>query len=242
MARRRSRCGSNARGRGGQNVLSRNLEKSMHRALAYANERRHEYATVEHLLLALIEDQEAVTVFRGCGVELERLRREVLNYVDNELGNLVSTHGADAKPTASFQRVLQRAAIHVQSSGREEVTGANVLVAMFAERESHAVYYLQEQDMTRFDAVNYITHGIAKTPGRSETYRVEVKAEGTEGVRFPMPNTRETPAVDETKLIAAILCARMILPDDVAADPVATTVDLYERILAELRARGHGAS
>jgi hypothetical protein len=96
-----------------------------------------------------------------------RLRREVLNYVDNELANLVTTHGEDAKPTASFQRVLQRAAIHVQSSGREEVTGANVLVAMFAERESHAVYFLQEQDMTRFDAVNYISHGTAKAPGRS---------------------------------------------------------------------------
>jgi len=104
-------------------------------------------------------------VLRACSVDLDRLRREVLTYVDNELTNLVSNHSEDAKPTASFQRVLQRAAIHVQSSGREEVTGANVLVAMFAERESHAVYFLQEQDMTRFDAVNYISHGIAKAPG-----------------------------------------------------------------------------
>ena len=154
-------------------MLSRNLEKSLHRALVQANERRHEYATLEHLLLALTEDQDAVAVLRACGVDLERLRREVLNYVDNELANLVATHSDDAKPTASFQRVLQRAAIHVQSSGREEVTGANVLVAMFAERESHAVYFLQEQDMTRFDAVNYISHGIAKAPGRSETRRVQ---------------------------------------------------------------------
>jgi ATP-dependent Clp protease ATP-binding subunit ClpA len=154
-------------------VLSRNLEKSLHRALAYANERRHEYATLEHLLLALTEDQDAVAVLRACSVDLDRLRREVLTYVDNELGNLVASHTEDAKPTASFQRVLQRAAIHVQSSGREEVTGANVLVAMFAERESHAVYFLQEQDMTRFDAVNYISHGIAKAPGRSETRRVQ---------------------------------------------------------------------
>src|SRR6516225_1099398 len=143
-------------------VLSRNLEKSLHRALAQANERRHEYATLEHLLLALTEDQDAVAVLRACSVDLDRLRREVLNYVDNELANLVATHGDDAKPTASFQRVLQRAAIHVQSSGREEVTGANVLVAMFAERESHAVHFLQEQDMTRFDAVNYISQGISK--------------------------------------------------------------------------------
>src|SRR5579863_9301084 len=154
-------------------MLSRNLEKTLHRALGYANERRHEYATLEHLLLALTEDQDAVAVLRACTVDLEKLRRDLIAYVDGELGNLVSNHAEDAKPTASFQRVLQRAAIHVQSSGREEVTGANVLVAMFAERESHAVYFLQEQDMTRFDAVNYISHGIAKAPGRSETRRVQ---------------------------------------------------------------------
>ena len=162
-------------------MLSRNLEKSLHRALAHANERRHEYATLEHLLLALTEDQDAIAVLRACSVDLDRLRREVLTYVDNELTNLVSNHSEDAKPTASFQRVLQRAAIHVQSSGREEVTGANVLVAMFAERESHAVYFLQEQDMTRFDAVNYISHGIAKAPGRSETRRVQGAEEEERG-------------------------------------------------------------
>src|SRR6201988_3342373 len=137
-------------------MLSPRLEQTLHRSLALANQRRHEYATLEHLLLALTEDQDAVAVLRACGVDLDRLRREVLNYVDNELGNLVAAHGDDAKPTASFQRVLQRAAIHVQSSGRDEVTGANVLVAMFAERESYAVNFLQEQDMTRFDVVNYI--------------------------------------------------------------------------------------
>ena len=154
-------------------MLSRNLEKTLHRALAYANERRHEYATLEHLLLSLTEDQDAVAVLRACTVDLDKLRRDLLNYVDNDLASLISSHVEDAKPTASFQRVLQRAAIHVQSSGREEVTGANVLVAMFAERESHAVYFLQEQEMTRFDAVNYISHGIAKAPGRSETRRVQ---------------------------------------------------------------------
>jgi len=163
-------------------MLSRNLEKTLHRALAYANERRHEYATLEHLLLSLTEDQDAVAVLRACTVDVDKLRRDLANYVDNELASLISPHVEDAKPTASFQRVLQRAAIHVQSSGREEVTGANVLVAMFAERESHAVYFLQEQEMTRFDAVNYISHGIAKAPGRSETRRVqgaeEERAEG----------------------------------------------------------------
>src|SRR6202047_1060164 len=162
-------------------MLSRNLEKTLHRALAYANERRHEYATLEHLLLALTEDQDAVAVLRACSVELEKLRRDVANYVDNELSNLISRQSEAPKPTASFQRVLQRAAIHVQSSGREEVTGANVLVAMFAERESHAVYFLQEQDMTRFDAVNYISHGIAKAPGRSETRRVQGAEEEERG-------------------------------------------------------------
>src|ERR687883_448855 len=162
-------------------TFSRSLEQSLHRALAHANERHHEYATLEHLLLALTEDQDAIAVLRACSVDLEKLRRELLNYVDNELSSLVSNHGEDAKPTASFQRVLQRAAIHVQSSGREEVTGANVLVAMFAERESHAVYFLQEQDMTRFDAVNYISHGIAKAPGRSETRRVQGTEEEERG-------------------------------------------------------------
>ncbi|PWC53072.1 ATP-dependent Clp protease ATP-binding subunit ClpA [Azospirillum sp. TSO22-1] len=153
-------------------MLSRNLEQTLHRALAYANERRHEYATLEHLLLALTEDSDAMAVLRACGVELDRLRTELSDYLDNELANLVTSRPDDAKPTAGFQRVLQRAAIHVQSSGREEVTGANVLVALFSERESHAVYFLQEQEMTRFDAVNYISHGIAKAPGRSETKRV----------------------------------------------------------------------
>ncbi len=149
-------------------MLSRNLEKSLHRALALANERRHEYATLEHLLLSLTEDQDAIAVLRACGVEVEKLRRDLAGYIDNELQALVSKRGEEAKPTAGFQRVVQRAVIHVQSSGHSEVTGANVLVALFSERESHAVYFLQEQDMSRFDAVNYISHGIAKVAGRTE--------------------------------------------------------------------------
>jgi len=153
-------------------MLSRNLEQTLHRALANANERRHEYATLEHLLLALTEDQDALAVLRACGVDVTKLKAELVEYLDGELSNLVTTRQDDAKPTAGFQRVLQRAAIHVQSSGREEVTGANVLVALFSERESHAVYFLQEQEMTRFDAVNYISHGIAKAPGRAEPKRV----------------------------------------------------------------------
>ncbi|MEM1045607.1 MAG: ATP-dependent Clp protease ATP-binding subunit ClpA [Pseudomonadota bacterium] len=148
--------------------FSRSLEKSLHQALAFANERRQEYATLEHLLLALTDDQDAAAVLRACNVDLDILRRNLSEYIDTELDNLVSDSPDDAKPTAGFQRVIQRAVIHVQSSGREEVTGANVLVAIFAERESHAAYFLQEQDMTRYDAVNYISHGIAKRPGVSE--------------------------------------------------------------------------
>ena len=153
-------------------MLSRNLEQTLHRALALANHRHHEYATLEHLLLALTEDQDAIAVMRACNVDIEKVKQDAIEYLENELSNLVVSHREDAKPTAGFQRVLQRAAIHVQSSGREEVTGANVLVALFSERESHAVFFLQEQDMTRFDAVNYISHGIAKVPGKSETRRV----------------------------------------------------------------------
>jgi ATP-dependent Clp protease ATP-binding subunit ClpA len=149
-------------------MLSQNLEKTLHHALAAAAERRHEYATLEHLLIALCDDADAVAVMRACNVEIEQLRGTVREFLNDELGELVSPLGEDPKPTAGFQRVVQRAAIHVQSSGREEVTGANVLVALFSERESHAVYFLQMQDMSRLDAVNYISHGIAKRPATSE--------------------------------------------------------------------------
>jgi ATP-dependent Clp protease ATP-binding subunit ClpA len=162
-------------------MLSRNLEQSLHRALAHANERRHEYATLEHLLMALTEDPDAVAVLKACGVDVDKLREDLKGYLDAELRGLVSNRGGEAKPTAGFQRVLQRAAIHVQSSGREEVSGANVLVAMFSERESHAVFFLQEQDMSRLDAVNYISHGVAKVPGRNEARRVRGSDEEQQG-------------------------------------------------------------
>jgi ATP-dependent Clp protease ATP-binding subunit ClpA len=148
-------------------MLSRNLEQTLHRALSLASERRHEYATLEHLLLGLTDDTDAATVLRACGVDLDKLRSDLSEFLDKDLAGLATDRGGDPKPTAGFQRVVQRAAIHVQSSGRDEVTGANVLVALFSERESHAVYFLQLQDMTRLDAVNFIAHGIAKAPGRS---------------------------------------------------------------------------
>ncbi|CAA0098213.1 ATP-dependent Clp protease ATP-binding subunit ClpA [Starkeya nomas] len=161
-------------------TFSRSLEQSLHRALALANERHHEYATLEHLLLSLVDDQDSAAVMRACNVDLDKLRRNLVEYIDTELDNLVQDGGEDSKPTAGFQRVIQRAVIHVQSSGREEVTGANVLVAIFAERESHAAYFLQEQDMTRYDAVNYISHGIAKRAGMSESRPVRGAEEETE--------------------------------------------------------------
>jgi ATP-dependent Clp protease ATP-binding subunit ClpA len=169
-------------------TFSRSLEQSLHRALALANERRHEYATLEHLLLALIDDQDAAAVMRACNVDLDKLKRDLGAYIETELDNLVTEGTDDSKPTAGFQRVIQRAVIHVQSSGREEVTGANVLVAIFAERESHAAYFLQEQEMTRYDAVNYISHGIAKRPGLAESRPargVDEEAEGKGGAEEP---------------------------------------------------------
>jgi ATP-dependent Clp protease ATP-binding subunit ClpA len=209
-------------------MLSRNLEQSLHRALDLANQRDHEYATLEHLLLALVDDQDAKAVLRACGVDIDRLRRDVGDYLDSEHDSLVSHASEEATPTPSFQRALQRAAIHVQSSGREEVTGANVLVAIFAERESHAVFFLQEQDMTRFDAVNYISHGIAKVPGQAADAGVDgtdadaaaeqVNKQGDESLRAYCVNLNEKaeegridPLIgreDEVERTIQILCRR----------------------------------
>ncbi|WP_290690853.1 MULTISPECIES: ATP-dependent Clp protease ATP-binding subunit ClpA [unclassified Haematobacter] len=150
--------------------FSTTLEQAIHAALALANARRHELATLEHLLLALIDEPDASRVMRACSVDLEELRRTLTDFIDDDLSTLVTDiEGSEAVPTAAFQRVIQRAAIHVQSSGRTEVTGANVLVAIFAERESNAAFFLQEQDMTRYDAVNFIAHGVAKDPSFGET-------------------------------------------------------------------------
>src|SRR3954449_8699334 len=173
-------------------MLSRNLEQTLHRALSLASERRHEYATLEHLLLGLADDTDAATVLRACGVDLDKLRSDLSEFLDKDLAGLATDRAGDPKPTAGFQRVVQRAAIHVQSSGRDEVTGANVLVALFSERESHAVYFLQLQDMTRLDAVNFISHGIAKAPGRTAQRPVQgAKEEGAaENEREEKPSRR----------------------------------------------------
>ncbi len=173
-------------------MLSRNLEQTLHRSLSLASERRHEYATLEHLLLGLCDDTDAATVLRACGVDLEKLRSDLSEFLDKDLAGLATDRAGDPKPTAGFQRVVQRAAIHVQSSGRDEVTGANVLVALFSERESHAVYFLQLQDMTRLDAVNFIAHGIAKAPGRS-TQR-PVQGSGPQAEHHPEQEREEKPS------------------------------------------------
>ncbi|WEF23424.1 ATP-dependent Clp protease ATP-binding subunit ClpA [Paracoccus sp. S3-43] len=149
------------------------LEQAIHQALALANEHRHELATLEHLLLALTEEPDAVKVMRACNVDLDELRKLLVDFIEDDLSTLVTdVEGSEAVPTAAFQRVIQRAAIHVQSSGRQEVTGANVLVAIFAERESNAAFFLQEMDMTRYDAVNFIAHGVAKNPSFNENRKV----------------------------------------------------------------------
>ncbi len=150
--------------------FSSSLEKSIHSALKLANERNHELATLEHLLLALLDEKDASNVLNACNVNADLLRNNIESFLNNELGSLVTeVEGSEAVPTTGFQRVIQRAAIHVQSSGRNEVTGANVLVAIFAERESHAAFFLQEQEMTRYDAVNFIAHGVSKNPNYEET-------------------------------------------------------------------------
>ncbi len=146
-------------------MLSKNLEISLHRALALAKKYKHEYATLEHLLYALTDDQDAQAVMRGCGINLADIKKNVSEFLEQELTSLVVDELEESRPTAGFQRVIHRAAIHVQSAGKNEVTGANVLVALFSERDSHAVYFLQEQELSRLDVVNYISHGIVKYEG-----------------------------------------------------------------------------
>jgi len=157
--------------------FSRGLEKALHQAMNLARERNHEFATLEHLLLALTDDRETIAVLTGCDVDVDALKSDLEDFINEELDSLIVANGQDARPTAAFQRVIQRAVIHVQSSGREEVTGANVLVAIFAERESHAAYFLEQQDMSRLDAVNFISHGITKS-GASEERKVRGAEDG----------------------------------------------------------------
>ncbi|MFI0396068.1 ATP-dependent Clp protease ATP-binding subunit ClpA [Paracoccus jiaweipingae] len=173
--------------------FSTSLEQAIHAALALANEHHHELATLEHLLLALTEEPDAVRVMRACDVDLAELRRMLGDFIEDDLSTLVTDiDGHEAVPTAAFQRVIQRAAIHVQSSGRSEVTGANVLVAIFAERESNAAFFLNELDMTRYDAVNFIAHGVAKNADFNENRVVEGTEAGTHSTAEAPPEKGES--------------------------------------------------
>ncbi len=169
--------------------LSRSLEQALHHAIKLASDRHHEYATLEHLLLALMDDADASQVMKACNVDMDALKKSVQKYIDEDLSTLVLDDSDEAKPTTGFQRVVQRAVLHVQNSGRDEVTGANVLVALFTERESHAVYFLQEQNMNRLDAVSYISHGIAKRPGMSQPKAVRGAEEEEEGEKASKQGT-----------------------------------------------------
>ncbi|HEU0096124.1 MAG TPA: AAA family ATPase, partial [Rhizomicrobium sp.] len=165
------------------------MEQALHHAIKLASDRHHEYATLEHLLLALMDDTDASQVMKACNVDMDALKKSVLKYVDEDLSTLVLDDSEEAKPTTGFQRVVQRAVLHVQNSGRDEVTGANVLVALFTERESHAVYFLQEQNMNRLDAVSYISHGIAKRPGMSQPKQVKGADDEEEAEKQPKQGT-----------------------------------------------------
>ena len=184
--------------------FSNTLEQAIHAALALANARQHEFATLEHLLLALIDEPDATRVLKACSVDTEDLRGTLVEFIDDDLSNLVTDiEGSEAVPTAAFQRVIQRAAIHVQSSGRTEVTGANVLVAIFAERESNAAYFLQAQDMTRYDAVNFIAHGVAKDPAFGETRAV---SGASDEAQENSQSTNESDAVEAGESALAKYC------------------------------------
>ncbi|MFT4015152.1 MAG: ATP-dependent Clp protease ATP-binding subunit ClpA [Paracoccus sp. (in: a-proteobacteria)] len=209
--------------------FSNTLEQAIHSALALANEHRHELATLEHLLLALTDEPDAMKVMRACNVDMDELRRMLVEFIEDDLSTLITdVEGSEAVPTAAFQRVIQRAAIHVQSSGRTEVTGANVLVAIFAERESNAAFFLQELDMTRYDAVNFIAHGVAKNPSYSENRTVQ-GAEPQQG-----QTQQEQPAAKDESALAkyCVDLNRKASKGDV--DPLIGRADEVERCIQVL--------
>ena len=143
-------------------MLTDELENTLQRAMEKAISCKHQFITLEHLLFALLEDKDAQKIFDACNINIPELHREISDFLDNKLGELKNSQDLEPKPTLGFQRVIQRSVIHVQSSGRKEANGSNVLVALYSERESHAVYFLQKQDLKRIDVVNYISHGIGK--------------------------------------------------------------------------------
>ena len=162
-------------------MLSKELEFSLNAAFRAAYDKRHEFITVEHLLLCMLDNQSAVEVLHACGANIDQLRKELQDFLHETTPLIPSGVKRDTQPTLGFQRVLQRAAFHVQSAGKKEVTGANILVAIFSEQDSQAVYLLGKQDITRLDIVNYISHGISKLHDESEGGARGASAEGEEG-------------------------------------------------------------
>ncbi len=177
--------------------FAESLEATLHNALRHAGDRAHEYATLEHLLLSLVDDEDAARVMQACGVDVGELSDTVIQYLDNELESLKVTGNVEPSPTSGFQRVVQRAILHVQSSGKDVVTGANVLVALFSERESYAVYFLQQQDMSRLDAVSYISHGIGKDGKLIDQKPVEGTDERKEEAADPKEKKGKESALDQ---------------------------------------------
>ena len=159
-------------------MIAQELEVSLHMAFVEARQKRHEFITVEHLLLALLDNPSAADTLRACGGNIEQLRRDISRFIDEHTPSLEGKDDIDTQPTLGFQRVIQRAILHVQSSGKKEVNGANVLVAIFGEKDSHAVYYLQKQGITRLDVVNFISHGISKTQAQPARSEPETEGEG----------------------------------------------------------------
>src|SRR5207342_2286491 len=160
-------------------MIAQELEVSLHMAFVEARQQRHEFITVEHLLLALLDNPSAAEVLKACAANIEDLRKSLTTFIKENTPTVGGTDEVDTQPTLGFQRVIQRAIMHVQStgSGKKEVTGANVLVAIFGEKDSHAVYYLHQQGVTRLDVVNYIAHGITKTPASKEAKGGEAEQE-----------------------------------------------------------------
>ncbi|MCL4801881.1 MAG: ATP-dependent Clp protease ATP-binding subunit ClpA, partial [Burkholderiales bacterium] len=162
-------------------MIAQELEVSLHMAFVEARQKRHEFITVEHLLLALLDNPTAAEVLRACAANIDELRKQLSDFIGAHTPTVAGTEEIDTQPTLGFQRVIQRAILHVQSSGKKEVTGANVLVAIFGEKDSHAVYFLHQQGVTRLDVVNYISHGIAKAPQQQQPKQGEEQADEEQG-------------------------------------------------------------
>src|SRR4026207_769861 len=194
-------------------MIAQELEVSLHMAFVEARQKRHEFITVEHLLLALLDNPTAAEVLRSCGANMDELRKNLTQHITEQTPRIAADREVDTQPTPGFQRVIQRAILHVQSSGKKEVTGANVLVAIFGEKDSHAVYFLQQQGIARRDVVNYISHGITKTPqahqGKNEQ---ESEQEG-------QAETSNSPLDNYTQNLHALALAPQQPPRHLPPDP-----------------------